>query len=507
MKRRLEPNPNHALFFPSRAPNRQVVIGVPTSVWTWSREEFKHIDLASFTVTVNFGASPSNRPAKTADDLLCTVIAQFRFKLGERPEDLAKATSTCSTSRDVKGTIKSDFFQRQIQGTLDSVVETQLRQVSYLDLLTKPDAAKDLESRIAERARNQASEHGYVLEGCRVDVDPVPPDGVAFDRIPGLQDQWNRRLTTQEAFAAADRARRRRLQETEKKEDLAGELKLAEQEKDNAIEKQKLQNARAKSLGALGIEEKDREKEQKGRRIEIEKAMAEMDDQVQRQKIDYEQERQKRELMLGIELKKEQLESEFELDKARLDNEAKIKEKELTNQAKIKELELTYQAGQRAAALESLQHEIGEARLRLERSTIERQLVEIDRHRIETLGKAEAEVEREKVLATHAATTEMNKALLQALPSILEKAYAPTEKLGEIKVLYLGGRENSDSGATDKSPIGQALGSILSSMSTLPMLREVWEFLGDWNTKSGTMRQVDGKPALVPSEVDSTNKT
>lgn len=107
-------------------------------------------------------------------------------------------------------------------------------------------------------------------------------------------------------------------------------------------------------------------------------------------------------------------------------------------------------------------------------------------------GLKEAEVQREKVAASNGKSREIllqetAMAFIQNAPSIIRELMKPAERIGEIKVLQVGGSlgggmgSNGNGAGQPQLPLlGNALGpvakTILEASAVMPVLREVMKF-------------------------------
>ena len=107
-------------------------------------------------------------------------------------------------------------------------------------------------------------------------------------------------------------------------------------------------------------------------------------------------------------------------------------------------------------------------------------------------------LQREK-LAGSASELRMRELLLTAMPGIVEGAYKPLKNVGPIRMLNV-------AGANEGGLVDNSLTSVLASMSTLPMLREVLGFLSAFDDRS-TPEFSDEQKALARGKDDADKKS
>ena len=101
--------------------------------------------------------------------------------------------------------------------------------------------------------------------------------------------------------------------------------------------------------------------------------------------------------------------------------------------------------------------------------------------------KVRAQSLKEETLAKSADLIALRELTIQALPGILREANKPMEKMGDIKMNFLGG----DTGALGR---GGSIGGLLAGMSTLPMVKECLKFLREWEATSVETGESLGRP-------------
>jgi hypothetical protein len=466
MRRRIEPKTGHALFFPDRREN-QIVIGDAVNVWIWQREEFKHVQLGYFKVEIKFSQAAENPPAKTSDDLPCDVHAIFRIAVNEDIDSLNKSTRDCSVSKNLEvATVSHGDFKKFVTDKLEILIEESVRKVAYTDLFKKAESAIELESSIRTKAEEDLTEIGFSLQGCRVDIVPQAPTPEALAKQAALQNLWSKHLETKRNNELEVVRRHNDFEEKRKKEENRSKLVREKEDSEYEVDRQKELNKREDDLRKLRLTNDQAKLKVEEEKAKISGALQLLNDEIQRKKDLYEHERRKLNTTHKLDEEQHEAKRRYDLELENLDRRFHL------NQLKREE-----EANERENALVALEDKRKLAELEVHQADMQQKLAEIKHFEIEKLGKVEAEIQKLKVLAEHAHNIEMNQALLEALPAILEKAYIQSDKLGEVKIMYIGGGSAENVPGSSAKPIDQVIGTILSSMSTIPMLREVLQFL------------------------------
>jgi hypothetical protein len=279
LKKRIEPKPGCALFFPSRKKEDRVVVGTPTMIRLWPQEEFKQIQLGDFWITTAFGPNSPKPSAKTLDNLPCKAQVEFRFRVIETDEALGKATRTSSVSQNLKDMISHESFKTELQGDLETIVEEVIRKFKYLDLLKDPELVGKVEEGIRANAGSKAREKGFELRGCRADVEIVRID----------DETLAQNATLKEHRIDAER-QKKELENNLKEVELSHQLEKDRKESRFQVDKDEVVQKRNADIRAHTLTEEEDKLEKKKTSIQIQRAMQELDAKVQKEKLEYEQE-------------------------------------------------------------------------------------------------------------------------------------------------------------------------------------------------------------------------
>jgi hypothetical protein len=473
------PKEGHALYFPNRK-DHAVIIGDTVRLPLWRPDPFKHVQLGFFEVTTRFAAGTPTPPLKTSENLPCEANATFMVEVLPAPKSLELSTRQCPATTDISKIVSHDFFRLSLKMQLEMLIIEEFAKQSFTTLLSTPKWITTLEQSLKTTATTKLNGLGFNLAGFRLDPILLTPNDQALAQDPVLNAAWIS-LQSQIQSNVSEAKKREQVSEliiirTANEHELNkikenAHLKLKKEEDELLLERSKQQklNEHNKSLADLRRTEAEAKEAHEKLMAEIQKRLSDIQDAVLRKKLELEQERQKTEAEYEKQRQKwaSELEEQKETDRAQLEKH-KLKSVFERDDLRRKEAENQYQhEGKRLEAENRI------AELRYTNHEIQKKQAEMESDRIRKLGNAEAEVIKAKALAAHAHTQAATEALLEALPEILEKAYAPAQKLGEVKVVYIGGEVGDGAQSASSGPIG----NILTMMSTLPMLKEVMQFL------------------------------
>ena len=500
LRRRLQPKSDHALFFPLGA--GKVVIGQQEWIWPWQEYDFHQVELGEFHVVVEYASNKSVEAARSKDGLLFAVKVVFEVAVDDSVAALRKATRRRTPTKDSRVVISHKDFAQSLQGPLRRVVASALSEREYLPpkpiskpaekepisksektppepppptLTSNTEFRKSLDIEIEREAKRVlTNDEGFILLRCDVlEITPETPSAHALAQNSELRDKWNwyaehlitieeETQTREENKKAHQKQRERELQEAEDDANAKAEVRRKE-----------LLNNRDNLIGALVNEAKRQE-------LERNEAL----------------EQRKLENSNAMELIKRQRE--------KADQQTKLASAQEADQVQQKKLEIegAQLRAKHAAELERLnaerlrlEQELGLMDLRLKTADAECEVASKKAKEFETVGLAEATVTREKMLAAKAEAIELNRELLKSLPGILETAGAASPKPTQMKVMYVAGPAGSSTGAESN------LGSVLSVASSIGLLREILQFVGDWNDSS----KYEEQPASTNQELISTH--
>ena len=487
--RRIEPKPNHALLFPQKTP-KEVIIGKAVFVARVLRLEIKHIQLDDFQMSLGFGEGLPNPPAKTAEDLQCRVEVFLRIQIKHDPDSLQLATETWPASSSIEPPITQDHFKRQLNSPLVSTIESEVRKASYLELLLSVDAKANLESTIRTACTNVVQCRGFELLGCRVDVQTAEPTADALTHNAELNSKWNSHITEKHQLELKEKERNinhfaaiLKLQndEVNKKKQLETQSKVDLEEEKNRCES---------ILRDLRNKDRENQKEAKEKSEPIAKAIATVDDTIQRQKIEFEHDRKKLEIQRQAE--RDAFDSKMKQDAA--------KTQESHEQVMLQM--------KRDSEVKKANHDLNMEKQKVELLTLEVQKIDLQKQKdsveaakVLELGTAKAEVQRLQTLAAKADAIQLSECLLKALPEILEKAYQPCQKIGDVRMLVVSGDRQLIHNSEHHNTENGLMNTLLSSMSLIPLVREVIDFVKEGASVVSPPKPVHQKEADMETEI------
>jgi len=457
--RKISPANGYCLFFPNRPAGKRFVAGQSVRVGPWT--EWKHVKLGLFFVRL-----PEEKQkllVTTAEQLTCGIDASFGIVIGGpeegREDRLAKATISCPAKQSMADADRvqlDPFFHDWAKNYCQTAIINTIKERQFIQLIEDPNYRQQAEKDIEKVARDTLAQIGMLLVQCTVVVQPNEPTGVFATRE--ILEQWEQYRKTvsnaelkklqadnadKEAKAKENTQHAQRLQqlaEAKTIEDAADKQKIDFKLRDLALELKRKESA-------LAIQESTEISDKDKQISVIKEEMAHRAQEAQLQRIrreaDLEQEKERKAKELA-DLKRQQEISTIAHRLKLLADEKVVAEKELEILVPKEKLN--------AAA------------------------VDLDRRK----GEVKAKNIQEEVLARGAHEMQLRQLMFNALPTIVEHASRPIEKIGEIRMINLSGVAQGAE-ATCQSGIG----SILASASTLPIVRELFRFLNEIERTSG----------------------
>jgi len=245
LRARLEPKPSHALYFPDR---KSVFIGEAVWVTRWSSEDYKHVDLRDFEISIGFAHNKETEPATTKDNLPCRVKAVFWVRIRRDPESLAKATSEFPASRDLKNVCSADHYRGLLTVELRALLQQAVSAVTFAALLADSVTGKQVEAALRQSCTATIQGHGFDLLDCATTLEVIEPEASAFS--PDLRAKWDE-YEQRKAWLTEDRQRREATQkiaamrlaqeEEQKQKELKAESEQAQAKLDAEIERARIE--------------------------------------------------------------------------------------------------------------------------------------------------------------------------------------------------------------------------------------------------------------------------
>jgi hypothetical protein len=342
------------------------------------------------------------------------------------------------------------FFQEWARNYCRTAIINTIKRCEYIRLIEEPKYREDTERKIEEFAKSTLEAIGMMLVQCTVVVEPNEPTGVFA--TPEMLSKWeNYRKAVSAAELAKLKADHADIEEKEKAnaeheklnqrllEDKKQEEASIRQETDIKLRELALALKRKDALLAIEEQQELSNKDSRISAIKEEMARRAQDAQLQRIRRD-----------------------------AELDQERELKAKELAALKRVQE----------ADALAHRQSLLAEERIvaekELEVMLLKQKLNAVQVELERSSGEVRSQNLEKEVLAKGAQQSKMRELLLSALPAIIEQASKPVEKIGQIRAISLAGNQGAELNGQPN------VGSILASASTLPLVRELFRFVNDF---------------------------
>jgi hypothetical protein len=478
----IRPANGYCLFLPDRAPGKRFVAGSSVGVWPW--EEWKHVKLGVFHVTL---PGDQDLLITTSEGLKCQIRASFSIVVGGpeegREERLAKATLSCPAMRSMKDEDRIElvpFFHDWARGYCRTAIVNTVKKCEYTDLLEQVDYRKQAQADIEAEAQRTLATIGMFLSQCTVILEPGEPSGPFA--TPAMLARWSRYLETRR------------------------EAEIARLRSDNDFAVKKLVEDASHSREKQEIEEQAKREDAERKQV-TELRLREISLETKRRETlfatDEQQELSKRDQRIG-EIKEEMEKRAQTAQLQRIRREAELEAEQVRQKKEIDDLRSQHEF----ARLNEQQKLLSETKVLKERelevSGLEVQLedtkIELERKK----GVIKAESLEKAVLAGGAHDRLMRELLLNKVPEIVGAASGPMERIGDIRIINMSG----GAGAEGAGPGN--LGAVLASASTLPIVRELFRFLNELEQpgprpelaepSDGVIRPTDGLSGRLQSD-------
>jgi len=391
--------------------------------------------------------------------------------------------------------VTHNHFKTQLNSSLVSAVESQVRKARYLDLLLSGDEKTKLEGAVRDACAKEVESRGFQLLGCRVDVETAEPTPDALAHNPTLSEEWNAYVERKQNLELAEQKRKNehaaellRLQNSHQLE----QKRLASQ---STVDLQREENKCQDDKRILQNEDLENQRKAKEKSEPVQKAIAMVDDTIQRQKIQFEHDRKKTEIDLQTQRDAFAAEKKCEAEK-----EQKTHEQAMMAMTREEEIR---QAGH---ALEKEKQDGDLLTLQVKKVAMQKEKDSVEAASIMELGRAKSEVERLHTLAAKADTIQLSEGLLKALPNVMEKAYQPCQKIGDVRMLVVSGDRQALQTAGDHATENGLMGTVLASMSLIPLVREVIAFLKEGAGAMSAQQSGTQKKATAQTEATGDSK-
>jgi hypothetical protein len=470
MFRTIKPDNGYCLFFPKRPEGKRLVIGQDVRVGLW--EKWKHIKLGQFGILL----PDPNEPEliTTAEDLEVQVRADFKVVVGGRPEGregrLQKATESCSLTRDIKDKIELSFFQDWAKRYCKNSIKRVVRDCSFIRLIEDTDYRAEASKRITDDLKDNLDGIGLILVESTVKIEPLEPKGIIATKE--VLDKWlEYRTTVDTAELAKQRATneagiaKQKIEDERKKqeEELEYQRKVREAQQVSALRETQRQ---------MDIKEREniRNKEDAIRKFEEELSM-------------WAQEAQLRKLHMDAEIEEEKEKEKEKLEHIRRENaeqdlkhRLELQERESQHRREMEERESQHKQEMERHKLEILEIEREASEKELATMQLKEKAAALKTELERVHGEVRARIIEQETLARSADIIKMREILFQALPEVVREVNRPIEKMGEIRVNFIGAAGNVEQSGFLKG--------LLTSTSTIPLIKEALRFLRDFEYDS-----------------------
>ena len=474
----------------------------------------------------------------TKDYISTNLSAEFYIRVEPAEDDVKKAARTIGID---EGHASAEAIRTKSQELLEPKLVGALRAVAaQSDFLALHMNREHFAQEVSKALREDLGRNGFTLESVTItELAQTPLAEMRVDDIFGASGRETvtntvvekniavKRKVQEEAERTAEIGREQEInvatqnrlmrEGKAKEEEAAVKAEIAQQE---AIQARDLQRQ-----AAISVEKARKEKTEQAAEIEKQKAVeaAQVDKQrtIETAKVD-------KEITLTLKAKES---AEADAKRAAAQALKTQAEQQVVTVGQVAEAEREKQvaivAAQKAAEQERIRAEVEAYKKKLEaevaaqsikiRAQADADAAEKQAQSITRLAEAhreaglkEAEVQREKLAAANSKSRELfvQETVLRVLevaPSVVRELVKPAERIGEIKVLQLGGLGNGN-GAQQQLPLlGGALGpmmqTILQTSVMVPAMKELMKFV-DLNAVAGALSKA--VQAVDPAEVAST---
>ncbi len=461
----------------------------------------------------------------TKDYISTNLSAEFYIRVEPAEDDVKKAARTIGID---EGHASAEAIRRKSQELLEPKLVGALRAVAaQSDFLALHMNREHFAQEVSKALREDLGRNGFTLESVTItELAQTPLADMRADDIFGASGRETvtntvvekniavKRKVQEEAERTAEIAREQEInvatqnrimrEGKAREEEAAVKAEIAQQE---AIGARDLQRQ-----AAISVEKARKEKAEQAAEIEKQKAIeaAQVDKQrtIEAAKVD-------KEITLTLKAKES---AEADAKRAAALALKAQAEQQVVTVGQVAEAEREKQvaivAAQKAAEQERIRAEIEAYRKKIEaevaaqavriRAQADADAAEKQAQSITRLAEAnreaglkEAEVQRQKLAAANSKSRELllqetALRLLEVAPSVVRELVKPAERIGEIKVLQLGGMANGAGPATQPQLplLGGALGpmmqTILQTSVMMPAMKELMKFV-DMNAVTGAL--------------------
>jgi uncharacterized membrane protein YqiK len=451
----------------------------------------------------------------TKDYISTNLSAEFYIRVEPAEEDVKKAARTIGID---EGHASADAIRKKSQELLEPKLVGALRAVAaQSDFLALHMNREHFAQEVSKALVEDLGRNGFTLESVTItELAQTPLAEMRADDIFGASGRETvtstvvakniavKRKVQEEAERTAEIEREQQINVAQqsrlmregkaKEEEAAVKAEIAQQE---AISTRDLQRQSAIAV-SKALKEKTEQTAEIEKQKAVETAQVEKTKTIEAAKVD-------REIALTLKAKEAAQADALRAEALALKAKA---EQQVTTVGEVAQAEREKQvaivAAQRAAEQERIQADIDAYKRKVEaevaaaavkiRAQADADAAEKQAQSITRLAEAnreaglkEAEVQRQKLAAQNSRSRELllQEAVLKALeaaPLVVRELVKPAERIGEVKVLQLGGLSGSPGGAQAEMPLlGGALGpmmqTILQSSVMMPAVKEMMKMV------------------------------
>src|SRR5467141_964994 len=450
------PSPSEAIIRIGRA-NTDVFIG--RSTWIVPvLHRAATMSLSTIGLTIR---RASHEALVTKDYISTNLSAEFYIRVEPAEDDVKKAARTIGID---EGHASAEAIRQKSQELLEPKLVGALRAVAAQnDFLALHMNREHFAQEVSKALREDLGRNGFTLES--VTITELAQTPLAEMRADDIFGASGRETVTNTVVQKNIAVKRKMQEETERTAEIAQQkaVEAAQVDKQRTIEAAKVDKEITLTLKAKESAEAD------AKRAEAQALKAQAEQQVITVGQVAEAERDKQVAIVAAQKAAEQ---------ERIRAEVEAYKKKVEAEVSAQSIKIRAQADADAAEKQA--------------QSITR-LAEANRE----AGLKEAEVQREKLAAANSKSRELflqetALRLLEVAPSLVRELVKPAERIGEIKVLQLGGGGNGAGNQPQLPLLGNALGpmmqTILQSSVMIPAMKELMKFV-DMNAVAGAVSQ------------------
>jgi uncharacterized membrane protein YqiK len=437
----------------------------------------------------------------TKDYISTNLSAEFYIRVEPAEDDVKKAARTIGID---EGHASAEAIRTKSQELLEPKLVGALRAVAaQSDFLALHMNREHFAQEVSKALREDLGRNGFTLES--VTITELAQTPLAEMRVDDIFGASGRETVTNTVVQKNIAVKRKVQEEAERTAEIAREQEINVATQNRLMREGKAKEEEAAVKAEIAQQEAIQTRDlQRQAAISVEKAGKEKTEQAA--EID-------KQITLTLKAKES---AEADAKRAAAQALKTQAEQQVVTVGQVAEAEREKQvavvAAQKAAEQERIRAEVEAYKKRLEaevaaqsikiRAQADADAAEKQAQSITRLAEAhreaglkEAEVQREKLAAANSKSRELfvQETVLRVLevaPSVVRELVKPAERIGEIKVLQLGGLGNGNGGQQQLPLLGGALGpmmqTILQTSVMVPAMKELMKFV-DMNAIAGAL--------------------